>query len=191
VAPICSPRRLARRLTNFIVTNTISLGSTDLIGGTGTTATSTDLKIIPYALGSSGASGETGVGDTFLSYGQITGFTTQMHPLAAANYLTDINTAGATSNFSLTGTNGVASSAVTIDALRLDASTAGVTLGSGTAASALAITSGAILRVPAARTTMRRSAMRISPRSWQVERPNEFVISTTSSNATPPDRFSR
>lgn len=105
-----------------------SAPTADLVGGGGLAGT-TNISILPYAIGDTSA---TGVGTAFVTYGA-----TGVRPLASTEYVNNL-TSAADSNVNLIASTANAG-AVTLNALRL--STTGAVTGAGT----LNVTSGAIL----------------------------------------------
>lgn len=106
--------------------------------GTSTTAGSTTLKILPFALGDLSL---TGAGNTFLTVDSSVG--NSLRPLTNAEYANNYATAAADANLSLAvSASGLASK--TLNALRISSDAGAVTL-SGNSGTSLSLTSGGLL----------------------------------------------
>lgn len=125
-------------VNNTRVTFTTATAINAFLIGTSTTAGSTNLKILPFAIGENSA---TGVGSTFLTVDGAVG--NSLRTLTEGEYATDYAAAAADANLSLSATAGSLATK-TLNALRIVASGGAVDL-TGSAGSTLTLTSGGLL----------------------------------------------
>ncbi|MEO8541804.1 MAG: autotransporter-associated beta strand repeat-containing protein, partial [bacterium] len=156
-------------------------GALSLVGGGGVAGTKT-ISILPWAIGEASVDtsvAATMVGNSFVTHVAGTGF----RALTDAEFETSYaNLSGApTSNFSIAAdASGLATA--TANALRLNTFSGAVTMaGAGGGSNQLTITSGAILHTAGSST----NGATLSGYDGILTGSNEYVISVTSSNATP------
>ncbi|MEA3211482.1 MAG: fibronectin-binding autotransporter adhesin [Chthoniobacter sp.] len=161
-----------------------SFSAAELVGGAGAAAGSTALKIIPHAIGGTAFSGAGSEGNTFVTYGTAATVTSNnLRPLTVATeYATAFVGGVATDNVNFAAAPAISAVDETVNALRLDTSTAAFNL-TGTATKTLTLTSGALLMT--AGTTTNGLTLGGFSNLTASATTNELVVFVTSSNATP------